>query len=148
MCQASTKICACGQGEAGLHFINNILPENVVREIHCPNCSSAVEFDEETMLKDNGWIIEFEIEGARLFAKDMGVDEDQITPEFIFDSGYCTWVGYTPSDRTDSFNEKQAIIELAKTDRARYFEELKKWSINRVNKLSDEGWRKAIKETA
>ena len=148
MCQASTKICKCGQGEASLHFINNVLPENVVRGIHCPNCSSAVEFDKETMLEDNGWIIEFEVEGARLFAKDMGVSEDEITPEFIFDSGYCTWVGYTPSDRTDSFDEKKAIIDLAKTDRARYFEELKNWSINRVNKLSDEGWRKAVKETA
>lgn len=148
MCQATTKICECGSGEAGFHFINNILPENVIRALYCPQCSGTVDFDGASMLKDNGWIIEYEIEGARLFAREFGVPPEEVTPEFIFDNGYCSWVGYTPSDRFDSFEEKKAILELAKTDRRRYFEELKSWSINRVRRLSEEGWRKAVKESA
>lgn len=148
MCQASTKICECGQGEAGIHFINNVLPENVVRGLYCPKCSGRVEYDSSAMLRDNGWIIDFEIEGAKLFAAEMGASQDQVTPEYIFDNGYATWVGYTPSDRFDSFEEKKAIIELAKTDKKRYFDELRDWSLNRVKKLSDEGWRKAVRETA
>lgn len=148
MCQASTKTCECGSSEASFHYLNNVLPENVVRAVYCPECGTTAEFDAQSMLRDNGWIIDFEIEGAQLFARELGVSSEEITPEFIFDNGYCTWIGYTPSDRFDSYEEKKAILELAKTDRRRYFEELKNWSINRSKRLSDEGWRKAIKETA
>lgn len=143
MCQASRTDCQCGNHYAVLHFGDNLLPENVVRAVYCPECSCGVEFDADSMLMDNGWLIDFEIEGARLFAPQMGVEAEEVTPEFIFDKGYCTWVGYTPTDQEDSFKEKEAIIELAKTDRARYFQELRDWSINRVRHLSDAGWRKA-----
>ena len=144
MCQASTKSCECGSQEASFHFINNVLPENVVRALYCPDCGKSVEFDDESMVKDNGWIIDYEIEGARMFAGEMDVVPEKITPEFIFDSGYCSWVGYTPSDRTDSFEEKKKILDLAKTDRRRYFDEIKNWSNNRVKRLSNEGWRKEM----
>ena len=144
MCQASTKYCECGREEVSLHFIDNALPENVVRAVYCPKCGESVEFNPETMINDNGWVIDYEIEGARLFAGSMNAAPEDVTPEFIFDKGYCSWVGYTPSDRTDSFAEKKAILELAKTDRRRYFEELKNWSNNRVKRLSKEGWRKAV----
>ncbi len=43
-----------------------------------------------------------------------------------------------------SFEEKKKILDLAKTDRRRYFEEIKNWSNNRVKRLSNEGWRKAM----
>jgi len=143
MCQASRTDCQCGKHYAVLHFGDNLLPENVVRAVYCPECSGDIELDADSMLMDNGWLIDFEIEGAKLFAPQMGVEAEEVTPEFVFDKGYCTWVGYTPTDQEDSFKEKEAIIELAKTDRARYFQELRDWSINRVRQLSDAGWRKA-----
>lgn len=145
MCKADDKTCKCGARNATLHFGNNILPENVVRELYCPVCSQGVEIDPKTMIEDNGWIIDFEIDGARLFAHEFPAEPDAITPEFIFDNGFCTWVGYTPTDHEDSYKEKEAIIALAKTDRRRYFEEMKNWSNGRVQKLSDAGWRKAKK---
>ncbi len=142
MCKAQTRTCKCGANTAVLHFGNNILPENIVRELYCPVCDQ-VEFDAETMIKDNGWIIDYEVEGARLFAHEFPAEPEAVTPEFIFDNGFCTWVGYTPTDHNDSLKEKEQIIALAKTDRKRYFEEMKDWSNSRVQKLADAGWRKA-----
>lgn len=143
MCHAQTRICACGQGTATLHFGNNVLPENIVKDLYCPHCSQGVEFNSETMLSDNGWIIDFEIEGARLFAHEFPAAPEDVTPDFIFDQGFCTWVGFTPTDQRDSYEEKAAIIELAKTDKRRYFQEMKDWSLNRAKRLADKGWRKA-----
>jgi hypothetical protein len=143
MCQAETQKCQCGQSEAVLHFGNNVLPANVVRALYCPNCSRTLDHNPETMLIDNGWVIDFEIDGARLFASEFPASNEEITPEFIFDNGFCSWVGYTPTDQQDSYAEKQAIIELAKTDRARYFSEMRDWSNNRVKRLAEAGWRKA-----
>lgn len=143
MCQATVTICQCGKNHAAMHYGNNILPQNIVHALYCPECSPGAEFEAENVLADNGWLIDYEIEGAKLFAPQMGVDAEQVTPEFIFDEGYCTWVGYTPTDQEDSFKEKEAIIELAKTDRARYFQAMKDWSVNRVKQLSEAGWRKA-----
>lgn len=143
MCHAQTRICACGQGTATLHFGNNVLPENIVKGLYCPHCSQGVEFNSETMLSDNGWIIDFEIEGARLFAHEFPAAPEDVTPDFIFDQGFCTWVGFTPTDQRDSYEEKAAIIELAKTDKRRYFQEMKDWSLNRAKRLADKGWRKA-----
>ena len=143
MCHAQTRVCKCGTGIATLHFGNNILPENVVTELYCPECTANLTIDHSTMLEDNGWVIEFDIEGARLFAHEFPAEPEKVTPEFIFDNGFCTWVGYTPTDQKDSLKEKAAIIELAKTDKKRYFNEMKDWSIGRVKRLADEGWRKA-----
>ncbi len=143
MCQAQNRTCKCGAGTATIHFGNNVLPENIVRELYCPVCSANVEYDKATMLKDNGWIIDLEVEGARLFAHEFPAEPDDVTPEFIFDHDFCTWVGYTPTDQMDSYQEKAKIIELAKTNPKEYFEEMKNWSNNRVKRLADEGWRKA-----
>lgn len=145
MCKADTKICKCGASHATLHFGNNILPENIVRELYCPICGKQAQFNPETMIEDNGWIIDFEIDGARLFAHEFPAEPDAVTPAYLFDNGFCTWVGYTPTDHLDSYKEKEAIIELAKTDRRKYFEEMKNWSNKRVQKLAEAGWRKAKK---
>ena len=143
MCKAENKTCKCGAKTAVLHFGNNVLPENIVTELYCPTCSAGVDFNGRTMIEDNGWIIDFEVDGARLFAHEFPAEPESVTPDFIFDNGFCTWVGYTPTDHYDSLKEKEQIIELAKTDRKRYFEEMKNWSNDRVRNLADAGWRKA-----
>lgn len=143
MCHALAKTCECGSGTATLHFGNNVLPENIVKALYCPECGRDRQIDRSSMLEDNGWIIDFEIEGARLFAHEFPAAPEEIIPDYIFDNGFCTWVGYTPTDQRDSYAEKRQIIELAKTDPKRYLNEMKDWSIGRVKKLADAGWRKA-----
>jgi hypothetical protein len=94
------------------------------------------------MLEDNGWVIGFDMEVAR-FMLQKAVPAGRVTPEFIFDEGYCTWRGVTPSDHLDSIRERNELLQLAQTDRKRYFEEFKNWSNNRMARLAREGWRKA-----
>ena len=143
MCKSDNKTCKCGAQTAVLHFGNNVLPENIVSELYCPNCSGAIEFDARSMVEDNGWVIDFEIEGARIFAHEFPAEPEAVTPDYIFDNGFCTWVGYTPTDQHDSYKEKEEIIKLAKSDPRRYFNEMRDWSNDRVKKLADAGWRKA-----
>jgi hypothetical protein len=94
------------------------------------------------MLADNGWIIEFDMEIAR-FLLQKEIPADWVTPAFIFDEGYCTWRGVTPSDHIDSVRERNELLKLAQTDRKRYFEEIRNWSNGRMERLAREGWRKA-----
>jgi hypothetical protein len=49
----------------------------------------------------------------------------------------------TPTDHIDSVKEREALALLAKTDRKRYFEEIKSWATGRMERLAREGWRKA-----
>jgi hypothetical protein len=94
------------------------------------------------MLADNGWIIGFDMDVARFMLQNVA-PADMVTPEFVFDEGYCTWRGVTPTDHIDSVKERDALAQLAKTDRKRYFEEIKSWSNKRMERLAREGWRKA-----
>jgi hypothetical protein len=66
-----------------------------------------------------------------------------VTPEFIFDEGYCTWRGVYPGDHLDSAREREELLKLAKTDKKRYFEEFAGWGIKRMERLALQGWRKA-----
>jgi len=93
------------------------------------------------MLYDNGWIIEYDMDIAQFIGKNL--PDTHITPEFLFDEGYCTWRGTYPTDHLDSVREREEIIKLAKTDPKRYFKEIKRWGIERMERLAAEGWRKA-----
>jgi hypothetical protein len=101
-----------------------------------------VSHDPATMVADNRWIIEYDMDVAR-FMMQKKTDPSFVTPEFLFDEGYCTWRGVTPTDHIDSVKEREALALLAKTDRKRYFEEIKSWATGRMERLAREGWRKA-----
>jgi hypothetical protein len=94
------------------------------------------------MLSDNGWFIQYDMDVARFMLQKVA-PATHVTPEFIFDEGYCTWRGVTPTDHIDSVRERQQLTQLAKTDRKRYFEEIKSWASTRMERLAREGWRKA-----
>jgi hypothetical protein len=94
------------------------------------------------MLADNGWIIGFDMDVARFMLSKVA-PIGRVTPEFVFDEGYCTWRGVTPSDHIDSVRERDALAQLARTDRRLYFEEIKVWAHTRMDRLAREGWRKA-----
>jgi hypothetical protein len=101
-----------------------------------------VDFDAETMVRDNGWVLEFDMQAARVFLMSEGVPEEVITPAYIFDKGYFSWNGFTPTEIEDRMKEREEIMKLAKVDRRKFIEELKIWGINRMNRFKAEGWRK------
>lgn len=136
--------CKCGRREASFNFRNEIMPPETIETIYCPECSAAIEFNDVKMLRDNGWIINYDMDVASLYSSRLPADhQERISPAMIFDEGYATWRGVYPGDHLDSARERQELIKLAKTDPKRYFEEMKNWAISRMARLREEGWRKA-----
>ncbi|MDA8168882.1 MAG: hypothetical protein M0Z59_04175 [Nitrospiraceae bacterium] len=142
MCIDHKITCVCGRSSASFNFKDEVMPSEVVSRLYCPGCSGDVKFDPRTMLRDNGWIIEFDMDVAGFFASGK-LPRVTVTPEFIFDEGYCTWRGVYPADHIDSVNERRELLELLKTDRKRYFEEFRDWGTKRMARLAAAGWRKA-----
>lgn len=147
MCMLYEASCSCGANLAGFNFKDDLMSEEVINRLYCPKCSADIRFNPETMLADNGWIIEYDIDIAKFQAqKAKGLTT--ITPEFIFDEGYCTWRGFYPADHIDSTVERSEISKTAKTDPRKYLENIKAWATGRMGKLSKEGWRKANETTS
>ncbi len=141
MCVEHKKVCMCGRNSASLQFRDEIMPEEVLEGLYCPVCAAAVRYDGESMIRDNGWIIKYDMDIVRFMQHKLpAVDA---TPGYLFDEGYCTWDGIYPTDRADSIRERAELAELARTDKRKYIERFKTWGINRMNRLAEEGWRKA-----
>jgi hypothetical protein len=128
---------------AGFNFKNEIMSGDVINRIYCPECSRDIKFDPETMVVDNGWVIEYDMEIARFQAQKIRMSAEKVTPDFIFDEGYCTWRGVYPTDHIDSVLERTEIMKLAKINPRKYLEEMKEWANTRMERLTREGWRKA-----
>lgn len=141
MCMAHQRTCSCGKGSASFHFRDNVMNDQVVEDLYCPSCSGRVTFDGHRMVRDNGWVISYNLDAARTLAGD-GMRET-LTPALLFDEGYCTWNGIYPGDHVDSVREREAITSIAKTDPREYLNRLKFWANDRMARLRDEGWRKA-----
>lgn len=141
MCTSNTKTCACGSASADFAYRDEVMPDSVVEKLFCPRCSSSTEFDSGTMLKDNGWIIKYDMDVARFSAS--RVTKKEISPEWLFDEGYCTWQGVHPGDLAESAREREELLQLSVINPRKYFEEFRKWGIQRMDKLAREGWRKA-----
>lgn len=142
MCVEHSITCTCGKNSAGFHFRDDLLPGQAVANLYCPSCSSSVGFNPGTMITDNGWIIEYDMHIARFLLRSEPRDI-AITPEFLFDEGYCTWSGIYPNDHIDSVRERRELTNLAKTEPKRYFQEIRTWGIRRMERLAGAGWRKA-----
>lgn len=143
MCLSLQRQCSCGSDVASLFHMNSILPEEVVVAVHCPACSDQVAFNEATMIRDNGWIIEYDLDLAARHLRRHGIDPDTLTPQRIFDEGYSSWNGLTPTDAYDKSMELQALWAESQGDRRKYFEDTKKWTMERTQRLAAAGWRKA-----
>lgn len=141
MCMAHEMKCACGVRSVSFHFKDNIMPEQVIKWLYCPTCSNGVTLDPSTMVSDNGWVIRYDMEAA-MFMGGKHI-KGEITPELLLDQGYCSWNGVYPGDNIDSVREREKIIALAKTNPVEYFKKLKSWAVERMEKLKNEGWRKA-----
>ncbi len=143
MCMAHEMDCSCGNGTAGFNFKNEIMSGDVIERLYCPICSRDIRFNPETMLADNGWIIEYDMDVARFQAQRIKAEPGDVTPHFIFDGGYCTWRGIYPSDHIDSVAEREEVVKLAKINPRKYLEEIRQWAVKRMERLAKEGWRKA-----
>ena len=142
MCVDHKIVCKCGKNSASFNFKDDLLPPEVVNKLYCPDCSPSAYYDPASMLADNGWIIDYNMEVAQFMAQKVAAAE-AIVPGFLFDQGYCTWRGIYPNDHIDSARERDELAKLAKTEPKRYFQELKAWGTNRMERLAREGWRKA-----
>ncbi|HAM51262.1 MAG TPA: hypothetical protein DCP92_11445 [Nitrospiraceae bacterium] len=143
MCLAYETNCCCGKDVAGFHFKDEIMSREVIRKVYCQDCSRDVPFNPKAMIADNGWIIEYEIDVALFQAQRIRPGTVEITPDFIFDEDYCTWRGIYPTDHIDRLAEREAIVKLAKINPRKYLAEIKEWAKSRMERLSQEGWRKA-----
>lgn len=143
MCSNHRLSCSCGQNQANLLFKNYILNPNVVRNIFCPECSTSVNFDLESMLVDNDWVLEFDLPLARGCLLGANINTTHLSPAFLFDQGFATWNGFTPNELEQRLDERREIIALAEENMHLYLAEIKRWGCERVQKFREAGWRKA-----
>ena len=144
MCIEVKKTCECGKHHAQFHLRDNIMSKEVLVSLRCPDCAKQVNVNETTMVNDNNWIIEYDMELAQfLAASKLQLSPDTVTPEYIFDSGYATWQEMYPGEQQDILEERKDIMELLKTDSQEYLKQINSWNIARVERLKQAGWRKA-----
>ena len=143
MCVDYSQKCACGAKAASFNFRDAVLPNEVLTGLYCPACADGTAFDSKSMLNDNGWVLTYDMEVARFMLSGKSIPASDVTPAFIFDEGYCTWRGISPTDAADAVREREEIVKLAKTDPKKYFEELRSWGVKRMERFANEGWRKA-----
>jgi hypothetical protein len=141
MCIDHKIRCGCGSHTASFNLRDEIMPVDIVNRLYCPQCSSDVAYDSASMIRDNGWIIEYDMDVARFMAHKLS--GATITPEYLFDQGYCTWRGVYPTDHIDSVKEREELVKLAKINPRKYLDEIKHWGMARMSRLAREGWRKA-----
>ena len=141
MCIDHKMTCSCGKQSASFNFKDEIMPVEVVDRLYCPACSGDIKYNPESMLMDNGWVIEYDMDVARFSGQKL--PQSGITPELLFDEGYCTWRGVSPTDHIDSVREREELVKLAKINPKKYLDEFKKWGSERMERLAHEGWRKA-----
>ncbi len=144
MCMEVRKTCQCGKQTAQFHMRDNIMSQEVIEELYCPDCSGPEQIDPETMLNDNGWVIKYDMELARFLAvSKLMVDPESVRPGYLFDSGYACWLEMYPGEKEDILEERKEIMALQNEDPTRYLKEISSWNIARIERLKADGWRKA-----
>lgn len=142
MCESSILKCRCGANEAELFFGKMLLDEASVKHLFCPECSENIEESRPDVIWDNGWILQLDMDIIRQYSATFSVSGDDLTAEWVFDSGYVTWVGITPDDTKRRNQEREKIQQLAQTDILAYMQAMKNWGQEREKRFSKEGWRK------
>lgn len=141
MCVDHRVLCQCKANSVSFNFRDEVMPQEVIRALYCPQCACDISVDPTTMIADNGWVIDYDLEIAQMMGTKLPARA--ITPEFIFDGGYATWRGVYPGDQEDSAREREELVKLSKIDTRRYLAEFKTWAITRMERLKQDGWRKA-----
>ena len=143
MCIDVRKTCECGSNTIQFHLRDNVMMPQVIARLFCPVCPGNTPFDPDTMLCDNDWIIEYDMELARgLLSQKLRIDQEEVVPAFIFDNGYACWQEMYPGEQEDIREERQKIIDLLQQDRNVYLHAMQNWNIERIERLKSAGWRK------
>ena len=143
MCIDVRKTCECGSNTIQFHLRDNVMMPQVIARLFCPVCPGNTPFDPDTMLCDNDWIIEYDMELARgLLSQKLRIDQEEVVPAFIFDNGYACWQEMYPGEKEDIREDREKIIELLQQDRNVYLQAMQDWNIERIEKLKSAGWRK------
>ncbi len=143
MCLDHKIMCCCGRTAASFILKDEAMPAEIIKGLYCPECSADLALDPSTMVEDNGWVIDYDMEIARFADSFKRLPRHSITPEFLFDEGYCTWKGVYPGDVEDSAAEKAELLKICSEDRQKYVIEFRKWAVGRMGRLAEAGWRKA-----
>lgn len=144
MCLDIRKTCKCGSKTAQFHMRDNIMSQEVLTELYCPDCSKKVEVNPECMLMDNGWIIEYDMDLAKFLAvSKLMLAPDSVKPGFLFDNGYACWQEMYPGEQQDVQEERKEILALQNEDQTSYLKKISSWNIARIERLKIDGWRKA-----
>ncbi|MBU0675823.1 MAG: hypothetical protein KJ950_14370 [Proteobacteria bacterium] len=139
------KKCECGAQTVQFHLRDNLLQQDVISRLYCPSCPGGESFNQAAMINDNGWIIEYDmILAVDAISRNKLVSPEMVTPEYIFDLGYCTWLETYPGEKTDIHDEREAILKLRETNQQMYLKEIMAWNIKRLEELKTKGWRKAV----
>jgi hypothetical protein len=141
MCMNLRRFCSCGRNSAYLSCRDNLLPAEILVSLFCPQCRPG-SVEEDTMLADCGWVLEFDVERAQAFFGLRGI-KSQATPEFIFDEGYLSWQGLAPGDQEVNTRLHQRLAPLIERDLALYLKSLRAAWVAHVARLKAAGWRKA-----
>lgn len=145
MCLEVRQKCHCGQSEVQFHLRDNIMAPEVIDKLYCPNCSDQNNQNEVNSINDNGWVISYDMEIARMFAiTKLQIDPAIVNPEFIFDGGYATWREMYPGETEDITQERNKIIATKENDPRGYLEKIRTWNVERIERLKLAGWRKAL----
>jgi hypothetical protein len=145
MCVEVRKTCECGAQNVQFHLRDNIMWPEVITRLFCPACPGDVPYDEQAMVNDNGWVVEYDMVLAQmLVATNLGLEADAVQANYIFDKGYAAWLEMYPGEREDIREEKAAIMELIKEDQQKYLQAIQSWNVERVERLKVAGWRKAL----
>ena len=144
MCESYRCTCQCGKKWAELFFGKMLYNRSAVLRLYCPDCASDLQPDPVARMVDNGWVLELDMEVIRAQSPSLGVQETELTADWIFDNGYVTWAGITPDDVESRNREREEIQALAKTDLKAYLHAMKEWGIGREMRFAAEGWRKAM----
>lgn len=144
MCQEVNRDCSCGKEKVSFHLRDNIMSPEVIDRLFCPACSGTVALEQENMVEDNGWVIAYDMELARMYAlAKLGMEPAQVLPGFVFDEGYVTWREMYPGETRDIADERQQIISMKEKRPQEYLTAITAWAVERIARLKTEGWRKA-----
>jgi len=145
MCVDVRKKCECGKRTVQFHLRDNLMQPEVLRRLFCPDCPGDAAYDRGSMLNDNGWVIEYDMMLARMLAvSKLQIDREELTPEYIFDKGYASWLEMYPGEREEIRDEKEKIMAMLQVDQKKYLQTMQSWNIGRIAALKAAGWRKAL----
>jgi hypothetical protein len=139
VCSNHRQVCKCGSSQANIMFKNHILPPSVIRNLYCPRCSTEARFYADKMIADNNWVLEFDMDLATNQLQRAHVHTTRLSPTFLFDEGYVTWNGLSPTELEQRLAERQEIIALATQDMRLYLDRMKHWGCRRAQALRAAG---------